>query len=291
MDSESLRIFCSVATELSITQAARRLGRVPSNVTTRIQQLEADLGTSLFVRTGKRMMLSVAGERFLDYAQRMLALEDEARQVVTGGRAGGSLRIGSMESTAASRLPALLASYHTRYPATRLELRTGASRPLVEQVRTGLLDCAFVALPPSFEGVGALAEMGLVATHAWREDMSLLLPPNEFGTHRATDVRTRSLAAFPQGCTYRSIAEDLLGVAGSTEWKVQEMTSYHAMIACTAAGSCVTLLPESVLALGDLPSSMKTLPAGRIDTVLVCRQGYDAPAFRYLADQLSEATQ
>ncbi|WP_303396340.1 LysR family transcriptional regulator [Ralstonia solanacearum] len=85
MDSESLRIFCSVASELSITHAAARLGRAPSNVTTRIQQLEADIGTDLFVRTGKRMALSTAGERFLDYAKRLLALEDEARHVVTGG--------------------------------------------------------------------------------------------------------------------------------------------------------------------------------------------------------------
>ena len=78
MDRESLKIFKAVAAELSITQASVRLGRAPSNVTTRIQQLEADVGAELFVRAGKRMTLSVAGECFLDYAQRMLALEEEA---------------------------------------------------------------------------------------------------------------------------------------------------------------------------------------------------------------------
>ena len=133
MDSESLRIFCAVAAELSITNAAARLGRVPSNVTTRIQQLEADMGVALFVRTGKRIALSGAGERFQDYATRMLALEDEARQAVTGGRDGGSLRIGSMESTAASRLPAVLAGYHGQQAVTRLTLKTGRSPELVEQ--------------------------------------------------------------------------------------------------------------------------------------------------------------
>ena len=77
MDLESLKIFCCVASELSVTQAATRLGRAPSSVTTRIQQLEADIGAELFVRTNKRMALSAAGGRFLDYAQRLLVLDDQ----------------------------------------------------------------------------------------------------------------------------------------------------------------------------------------------------------------------
>ncbi|HCI1918306.1 LysR family transcriptional regulator [Pandoraea sp. XJJ-1] len=289
MDLESLRIFRAVASELSITHAAARLGRVQSNVSTRVQQLETELGADLFVRTGKRMALSAAGERFLDYAQRMLALGEEARHVVTGGRDGGTLRIGSMESTAASRLVPLLSAYHAGHPETRVEVSTGPSRLLLEQVRTGRLDCAFAALPPSFGDNAILKELGLAAVRVWREDLRLLLPATESGTRRAADVRTRSLAAFPQGCAYRSIAEDLLGVAGSPEWKVQEMASYHAMIACVAAGGCVTLLPASVLALGNVPAAMKALPAGRADTLLVWREDYDVPAFRHLRDELSEA--
>ncbi|MGK5004035.1 LysR family transcriptional regulator [Janthinobacterium sp. LB2P70] len=289
MDMESLTIFCAVASELSVTQAAARLGRAPSSVTTRIQQLEVDIGAELFVRTNKRMALTAAGERFLEYAQRLLALAEEARHVVTGGREGGTLRVGSMESTAASRLPALLAAYHTRYPATRLALSTGPSRPLIEQVRTGLLDCAFVALPPAFGGVAALAELSLASMAVWREELYLLLPASEAQARSAADVHTRSLAAFPQGCTYRGIAEEVLGVAGSTQWQVQEMSSYHTMIACVAAGACVTLLPASVLWLSDAPATLKTLPAGEIDTVLVWRAGFDVPAFQHLLAQVGEA--
>jgi DNA-binding transcriptional LysR family regulator len=288
MDMESLTIFCAVASELSVTQAAARLGRAPSSVTTRIQQLEADIGADLFVRTNKRMALTAAGERFLEYAQRLLALAEEARHVVTGGREGGTLRIGSMESTAASRLPALLAAYHARHPDTRLALSTGPSRPLIEQVRTGLLDCAFVALPPAF-GAAALEELGLASTAVWREELCLLLPASEGQARRAEDVRTRSLAAFPQGCTYRGIAEELLGVAGSTQWRVQELSSYHTMIACVAAGACVTMLPASVLALSDAPATLATISVGQADTVLVWRAGFDVPAFQHLLAQLSEA--
>ncbi|WP_111494234.1 LysR family transcriptional regulator [Marinobacter bohaiensis] len=286
MDSESLRIFCTVASELSITHAANRLGRAPSNVTTRIQQLEADLGADLFVRIGKRLSLSAAGEDFLGYAKRMMALEDEARHVVSGGVNGGTLRIGSMESTAASRLPSVLAGYHAGFPETRLELTTGPSRPLLEKVRAGQLDCAFIALPQSFENASALDDLGLTSLTLWCEDLRLLLPAHESSCDQVADIQTRSLAAFPQGCTYRSIAEHLLGMAGSTSWKVQEMASYHAITACVAAGASVALLPESVLKLTSTPSDCKTLPAGHADTLLVWREGYNVPAFQHLMQQL-----
>ena len=286
MDTESLRIFCAVAADLSITQAAARLGRAPSNVTTRIQQLEADVGVELFVRIGKRIVLSTAGEQFLVYAERLLALEDEARQVVSNGASGGVLRIGSMESTAASRLPGVLAAFHVEHPATRLVLRTGPSRQTVEQVRSGALDCAFAALP----GGGAeLAEMGLQSMPVWAEALLLLLPPGESDVDDLKQVRARSLAAFPKGCTYRSLAEDRLGIAGAAAWRVQEMNSYHAMIACVAAGACVTVLPASVLALGGAPAALKTLPLGRLDTCLVWREGFATPAFRAFAGGLPTA--
>jgi len=286
METESLRIFCAVAAELSVTQAAARLGRAPSNVTTRIQQLEADLGAELLVRVGKRISLSTAGEQFLAYAERLLALEDEARQVVSDGASGGVLRIGSMESTAASRLPAVLAAFHSDHPATQLVLRTGPSRQIVEQVRAGALDCAFAAFPDD----GAdLAEMGLRSMPVWAEELLLLLPPGEADVDDARQVRARSLAAFPRGCTYRSLAEERLGIAGATAWRVQEMNSYHAMIACVAAGACVTVLPASVLALSRAPAALKTLPLGRLDTCLVWRDGFATPAFRAFAERLRAA--
>lgn len=116
MDLSSLEIFRAVAGEASVTRAAQRLQRAQSNVTTRIRQLEEDLGVELFLRDGKRMSLTERGSQFLAYAEQLLALADEARQSMHPAEPGGRLRLGSMESTAASRLPALLATYHKACP-------------------------------------------------------------------------------------------------------------------------------------------------------------------------------
>ena len=105
MDLSDLQIFRTVVQAGGITRAAEKLSRVQSNVTTRVQQLEQDLGVELFLRDGKKLHLSPAGAILLGYADRLLGLADEAREAVHGTQPRGLLRLGSMESTAAIRLP------------------------------------------------------------------------------------------------------------------------------------------------------------------------------------------
>lgn len=84
--------------------------RVPSNLTTRLRQLETELGVDLFIRENQRLRLSPAGHNFLRYSQQILTLVDEARSVVAGDEPQGLFSLGSLESTAAVRIPATLAN-------------------------------------------------------------------------------------------------------------------------------------------------------------------------------------
>lgn len=109
MDLTQLEMFNAVAEAGSITQAAAKVHRVPSNLTTRLRQLETELGVDLFIRENQRLRLSPAGHNFLRYSQQILALVDEARSVVAGDEPQGLFSLGSLESTAAVRIPATLA--------------------------------------------------------------------------------------------------------------------------------------------------------------------------------------
>ena len=267
MDLSSLEIFRAVAHEASVTRAAQQLQRAQSNVTTRIRQLEEDLGVELFLRDGKRMSLTERGSESLAYAEQLLALADEARQSMHPAKPGGRLRLGSMESTAASRLPALLASYHKACPRVALEVSTGTSRALLDGVRARRLDCALVAAGPGW--AGELDGSGLRGE-----------PP----VHDVAEVRLRTLAGFARGCTYRQLAEDSLG----TPLTVQEVGSYHAILACVAAGACVGVLPRSVLQLLGTPT-LRSLPLAEVDTWLVWREGYATAAFERWRGVLGQA--
>src|SRR5215472_1369355 len=90
MDLAELRIFTAVVREGGVTRAAERLHRVQSNVTTRIRQLEDKLGTALFIRDGKRLHLTPSGQVLLGYADRLLALADEACTAVHDPRPRGA---------------------------------------------------------------------------------------------------------------------------------------------------------------------------------------------------------
>jgi len=127
MDLSDLIIFKAVADEGGILRAAKRLHRVQSNVTKRIKQLEESLGVQLFFRQKQRLFLSPSGELLLNYADRLLRLAEEAKGAVTSAIPRGVLRLGALESTAASRLPKIFCEFHRRFPEVRIELKTATN--------------------------------------------------------------------------------------------------------------------------------------------------------------------
>ncbi len=232
MDLSSLEIFKAVADAGGVSRAAARLHRVPSNVTTRVRQLEEKLGTPLFHRRNRRLILSAEGKTLLGYAERLLALSHEAQAAVRDGAPRGRVALGSLESTAAARLPRLLAAFHARHPEVRLELVTGTTGALVEKVLSGELAAAFVAEPFTVDG--------LEARHAFTEELVLIAP-------RGRSLLHSPIIAFAAGCSYRRRLEAWLQRQRISPERVMEYGSYHAIVACVAAGGGMALVPRSVL--------------------------------------------
>src|SRR4030095_15967788 len=129
---------------------------------------EASLGVELFLRNKRRLTLSPAGEIFLGYVEQLLRLAEQARHAVLSDVPRGVLRLGTLESTAASRLPPLLAHYHQQYPAVRVALATDTTDALVAGVMSRMLDAAFV--------VGPVEAVGLEGVRAFDEDLVLVAP-------------------------------------------------------------------------------------------------------------------
>lgn len=288
MDLSSLEIFLAVASEHSVTRAAKLVGRVPSNVTIRIQQLEQDLGVQLFSRDGKKMTLTREGKTFLSYASRMTALALEARQAVKPAGPSGALRVGTMESTAASRLPEALMRFHALWPMVSLSLTMGATRDLARGVLSEELDCALIARPPK-KLLGEDAALGvdlelLETERVFVEDLVVILPPSHPAVRSAADLRVDALAALEPGCTYRRIAENWGRTSASL--RTLEVGSYHAILASVATGNSVGVMPRSVLDMMNCPVDVKTHALGAVDTLLVRRKGDRSMAFDAFLDVL-----
>lgn len=285
MELAELEIFRAVALEQSVTRAAQRLGRVQSNVTTRLRQLEESLGVDLFRRDNKRMTLTAEGQSMLDYAERLLALAEEARQAVRGGAPSGRLRLGSMEAAAASRLPGPLARFHAEWPQVTVEIQTGTTQALADAVAASRLDCAIVAHPidgPQQDAdMGDLGE-GLEGQYLFTENLMLVTPPGHPQPTTAADLQVRSLAAFPQGCTYRKCALQWLQEQGSdpAQWTLLDLTSYDSILACVMAGTAVGVLPQSMIAMRRVPAGAGLMPLRPAHSYLIRRAGFDTAALR-----------
>ena len=284
MDLAELEIFRAVVEAGGITRAAARLHRVQSNVTTRIRQLEQSLGVELFLRDGKRMVLTPAGQTLFDYARRILQLSDEARHAVQPVRPHGRLRVASMESTAASRLPTVLARYHQAWPDVELELVTLPTRQALDALRRFEVDCAFVAQP--------LGDAELVTRPAFTEELVIIASAQHPPIHSPTDLERHTLLAFEAGCNYRTRFEQWCNRDGHTAGRVIQLGSYHAIVTCAAAGIGVAIMPRSVLALyRDLPEiSIHPLgDEGDVTTVLAWHPAMGSAALAALADMLPGA--
>src|SRR5690348_8028952 len=145
MEFNQLRMFSLVAREGSFTRAAERLNCVQPNVTAWIRRLEEELGVDLFVRKRRGVQLTSAGQTFLTFANQIARLaEDGKRAVQESTMPRGTLSIGSMETTAALRLPSMLVRYRKEFPDVEIVLSTGTTKELIHDVLSGDLDGAFI---------------------------------------------------------------------------------------------------------------------------------------------------
>lgn len=286
MDLAGLRVVRAVADTGSVSRAAETLNCVQSNVTARLKKLEEDLDTPLFHRPGqgaaragtRGMVPTAAGRVLADYADRILRMVEQARHAVdeAAGR-GGRLAVGSMESTAAVRLPPLLARFHRGHPLVELTIVPGHSENLLADVLAYRLDGAFVGSP--------VVHPELIAEPMFEEDM-VLAGPASWGEGdgwpggAGAPESPRVLLAFGRGCFYRARAEAVLRRAGMVPFRVMEFGTLDAILGCTAAGMGVTVMPRAVLerepwcgllSVRALPADLAAMP-----TVFVRRA--DVPA-------------
>jgi len=239
MDLAALEIFKTVVEQGGVNKAAAKLHRVPSNVTTRVKQLEEYLGTKLFVRKNRRLSLSAEGKLLLTYAQQLLRLSSEAEAAMRNGKPRGTLRVGALESTSATRLPPILSRYHRLYPEVQMELVTGTSGALVSRVHEQDIEAAFVAEPFNPQNLEMQA--------AFVEELVLITPKSVGHIRSPGEIGKRTVIAFANGCSYRRRLEAWLGTANVLPDRVMEFQSYHAIVACVAAGSGIAVVPRSVI--------------------------------------------
>ena len=238
MDITQLKMFQTVVECGTMAKASLQLHCVPSNITTRIKQLEEELGAPLFYREGKSLKLTPSGEIFLDYCHKILALCDEAkRSIHPDAPPSGPLKIGAIESSATTRLPNLLAKYHQRYPEVSIQIITGTWKQLLVDISQHKLDGAIVAGNIEFP---MLNKLGI-----YQEEMVLIASQSLGEIYNQEDLIGKEIFMWTEGCPYRAALEEWLKLK-NISLPITSITSYATIIGCVSAGSGVSLVPKSI---------------------------------------------
>jgi DNA-binding transcriptional LysR family regulator len=246
MDTQLLRSFVLVAEELHFGRASERAHLAQPALTRHIQRLEKELGVQLFVRDRRNVVLTEAGQAYLEEARVILARLDLAEQVVRQAGRGeiGSLSLGYEESTLYSVFPGVVRLYKERFPGVVLELRELYTAAQVEALLGGEIDVGLVQEPITSEG--------LFVETLLTEPLVAALPDNHPLASNAQvaleDLADDPFVFFPRltrpGC--HDLITGLCRKAGYVPRVVQEADSKQTLVGLVAAGIGVALLQESI---------------------------------------------
>ncbi|MBW8354338.1 MAG: LysR family transcriptional regulator [Pseudomonas sp.] len=235
-DPVLLRSFVAVADCQNFTRAAERLHLTQSTVSQQVRRLEESLGCQLLDRDQRRVVATVEGERLLAYARRILALHEEASDVLINQRGEEVLRLGVPEDFAAERLMPMLSRFGRDYPAVRLEVTSGLGPELQRQFRRGEFDLLLVK------------QMGHSddCVESWPEPLCWV----DSVRQPAFGRDPLPLVAFPVGGLYRQEMLHHLEVGG-WPWRIAySSASLASVCSAVAAGLGISLLPVRVLGKG-----------------------------------------
>ncbi|MFD3729305.1 LysR family transcriptional regulator [Streptomyces sp. NPDC058671] len=248
MELQQMRYVIAVAETNSFTRAAQRCLVVQSALSHQIARLEKELGARLFERTSRRVRLTPAGAAFLPSAHQCLdAAERAAAEVAASvGEVRGRLAVGLIPTVAAVDIPAVLKDFHQRHPKARISLSVGASDELVERVRQGEIEVAFLGIPVTTR------PRGVMARELARERLvAVVAPDHPLAGETSVDLRRLSSEVFvdlPAKTAGRAQSDLAFTAAGLTREVAFEVTNADYLARLVGAGLGVALLPPAYVA-------------------------------------------
>lgn len=244
MELTYLKTFREVAKWGSFTRAAETLGYAQSSITTQIQKLEESYGAVLVERFGRKMRLTMAGETLLQYADDIVRLHEESKEVLST-QSKGTLTIGTIETLAAFFLPPHLQAYRLSYPQVNIVIQPGNEPVIIESVKEGALDVGIILDPP-------FADPELHSCILREEELVIIASPDHrfvsFDKVQVEDLENESMILTENGCTYRAMLLKVLKHNHVNYTLSYEFGNLEAIKQCVMYGLGIALLPRIVVA-------------------------------------------
>lgn len=279
MRIDDLKTFVEVAKSESMSKAADTLHLGQSNITMKIKRLEEYYRTNLFVRTSRGVYLTSDGKLFFERVVPLLKEWDQLNDIMFDTKMHGELTLGSMETTAAIRLPSLISDLHQLYPDVTIHLETGNTEQILKRLLHYKIDAGFIA--------GPIQESGVKTFPIFRENL-VLITSKQLGEEldkTYSQLKSQTILTFKTGCSYRWLLEKFLKEYSFTPLRRMEFGSIEAIIGCVKNGMGISILPHSVVKNHDDISIHMLPPAYRtVDTQFVYRENEWPTLFNFFKE-------
>lgn len=288
MELRQLEYFLAVADECHFTRAARRLHVSQSGLSASIRALEVELGAPLFLRTTRQVELTQAGRALLPEARRALGSIESARDAVAAvqGLLRGTLSVGSLQCLHVVHLPAVLARFHEIHSGVEIRMRQSGNAELVEEVRAGRLDLAFVTRQPK------IADDLRVSTLASEPLVLACAPGSPFATRESVELvelAGQSFVDFNPDWGTRDEVDRALTAAGVERHVAVEVNDVHSLLDFVGFGLGVALVPQSFVVKTNSACFIGLRGNLPVAETVVVTSGTVSAAASVLLDMVAEA--
>jgi LysR family transcriptional activator of glutamate synthase operon len=257
MDLHQLKVFHSAARLGGFTHASRELRLSQSTVSQHIKQLEEDLGCQLFIRVGKRVLLTEAGHLLGEHCERILQDVKNAEAAIRelNGMQRGMVRLGTGATTLIYQLPRVLESFQAKFPKIELVIVSDTTDVLVREIQSQRIDLGLVMLP--------VAGNDLQLTPLCDEELLIALPSRHPLAKRARltvgDLRELRFILYEKKTVMRGLIDNFFASLGVTPQLAMVMENIEAIKSLVSMGLGASVLPSHAVGNDALDRKVRLL--------------------------------
>lgn len=271
MDSHLLKVFVTVAKEQNVSQAANKLNCAQSNVTSRIKQLEKNLGFKLFNRVSKGVKLTYEGEKLLPDALEIVHKIEKTVLKMQNIDKSEILKLGSTQVNAPIRLIPIISSIKKDFENTKLQIYTNTSLLVIDSILNYDIDVAFVCGKPQNKKLKILKE--------FEEQLCIV---------EAKDTTINNcIFTYIKSCIYYEHLCELQKQEGNDDFETVEIQNYETILACVELGMGKAILPFNLIKKYGYEKKLNITNIkdnSKFSTYLITREDFDSPICEYLVN-------
>ncbi len=277
LDADQLKTLVAIADTGSFTRAANDVNKTQAAVSMQMRRLEESTGRRLFVKNGRQNRLTSEGEHLLDYARRIIHLNNEAMSILNEPELAGFVRIGTPDDYAERFLPPIFAGFSRTHPLVEVEISCEASSALMKKISASKIDLAIA----THKDCGSHGEV------IRREALCWVSSPR----HKIEEMDIVPLALGAASCSWRAEAMRALDQIKRPHRILYSSPSAAALTAAVQSGLAISVLPESAIRPGmrrlGVDDGFPELPF--CDIALLRAPGKTSSSIAALADHIVES--